>query len=198
MRGELMLPDSISEEKLEIDWKMEDLQAGPFWCRLLICRMAYLVDLPFFNQFLFFLQKWSQATSAHLSLRASYKIQNFSKTRSLYYILQNWWTQLKIFYNLKIKNIAQGWWVSCQNSELRSYASWHHLAHKILGREVFLGAIFPTPTSENIGTLGNEFSFSSVFFGMDIHILSLLYMWYYCTNWGSPHSVVSNWVDSDH
>ena len=51
-----------------------------------------------------------------------------------------------------------------QLSELRSYASWHHLAHKILGREVFLGAIFPTPTSENIGTLGNEFSFSSVFF----------------------------------
>ena len=27
MRGELMLPDSISEEKLEIDWKMKDLQA---------------------------------------------------------------------------------------------------------------------------------------------------------------------------
>ena len=29
MRGRLMLPDSISEEKLEIDWKMEDLQAAP-------------------------------------------------------------------------------------------------------------------------------------------------------------------------
>ena len=35
MRGGLMLPDSISEENLEIDCKMEDLQAGPFWCRLL-------------------------------------------------------------------------------------------------------------------------------------------------------------------
>ena len=31
-----MLPDSISEEKLKIDWKMEDLQAGLFWCRLLM------------------------------------------------------------------------------------------------------------------------------------------------------------------
>ena len=28
MRGGLMLPDSISEEKLEIDWKIEDLQAA--------------------------------------------------------------------------------------------------------------------------------------------------------------------------
>ena len=36
MRGGLMLPDSISEEKLEIDWKMEDLQARLFWCRLLM------------------------------------------------------------------------------------------------------------------------------------------------------------------
>ena len=36
MRGGPMLPDSISEEKLEIDWKMEDLQAGAFWCRLLM------------------------------------------------------------------------------------------------------------------------------------------------------------------
>ena len=36
MRGGLMLPDSISEEKLEIDSKMEALQAGPFWCRLLM------------------------------------------------------------------------------------------------------------------------------------------------------------------
>ena len=36
MRGGLMYPNSISEEKLEIDWKMEDLQAGPFWCRLLM------------------------------------------------------------------------------------------------------------------------------------------------------------------
>ena len=34
MRGGLMLPDSIFEEKLKIDRKMEDLQAGPFWCRL--------------------------------------------------------------------------------------------------------------------------------------------------------------------
>ena len=34
IRGGLMLPDSISEEKLEIGWKMEDIQAGPFWCRL--------------------------------------------------------------------------------------------------------------------------------------------------------------------
>ena len=36
IRGGLMLPDSISEEKIEIDWKMEDLQAGLFWCRLLM------------------------------------------------------------------------------------------------------------------------------------------------------------------
>ena len=34
MRGGLMLPDSISEEKLKIDRKMEELKAGPFWCRL--------------------------------------------------------------------------------------------------------------------------------------------------------------------
>ena len=59
-----MLPDSISEEKLKIDWKMEYLQTGHS-------------DLPFFNQFLIFLQKWSQATSAHLSLNAIYEIQNF-------------------------------------------------------------------------------------------------------------------------
>ena len=85
-----MLPDSISEEKFEIDCKMEDLQAGLFWCRLLTydprtacTRTAQLVELPFFNKFQIFLQKWSLATSAHLSLRASYKIQNFSKTRSL-------------------------------------------------------------------------------------------------------------------
>ncbi len=30
--------------------------------------MAGLVDLLFFNQFLIFLQKWSQATSAYFSL----------------------------------------------------------------------------------------------------------------------------------
>ena len=36
MRGGLILLDSISEEKLEIDSKMEDLQAGSFWCRLLM------------------------------------------------------------------------------------------------------------------------------------------------------------------
>ena len=36
MRGGLMLPDSISEEKLKIDLEMEDLQAGPFWYRLLM------------------------------------------------------------------------------------------------------------------------------------------------------------------
>ena len=29
-----MLPDSISEEKLKINLEMEELQAGPFWCRL--------------------------------------------------------------------------------------------------------------------------------------------------------------------
>ena len=33
MRVGLMLPDSISEEKIDIDWKMEDLQAGTFWYR---------------------------------------------------------------------------------------------------------------------------------------------------------------------
>ena len=85
-----MLPDSISEEKLKIDLKMDYLQAGPFWCRLInydprtaCTRTAQLVDLPFFNRFLIFLQKWSQATSAHLSLSASYEIQKFSKTQSL-------------------------------------------------------------------------------------------------------------------
>ena len=31
MRGGLVLPDSIPEEKLKIDWKMEDLQARTFW-----------------------------------------------------------------------------------------------------------------------------------------------------------------------
>ena len=43
----------------------------------------------------------------------------------------------------------------------------HHgitLPIKFLEEKFFLGAIFPTPTSENIGTLGNEFSFSSGFF----------------------------------
>ena len=34
MRGGLMLPDSISEEKFKIDWKMEDIQAEPLWSRL--------------------------------------------------------------------------------------------------------------------------------------------------------------------
>ena len=34
MRGGPMLSDSISEEKLGIDWKMEDLQDGAFWYRL--------------------------------------------------------------------------------------------------------------------------------------------------------------------
>ena len=36
-------------------------------------RRARLVDLPFFNQFLFFLQKRSQVSSAHLSLSTRMK-----------------------------------------------------------------------------------------------------------------------------
>ena len=42
-----------------------------------------LVDLPFFNEFLIFLQKWSQATSGYFSLHAKQKSQNFSKLSSL-------------------------------------------------------------------------------------------------------------------
>ena len=34
MRGRLMLPDSISEEKLKFNLKMEDLIVRLFWCRL--------------------------------------------------------------------------------------------------------------------------------------------------------------------
>ena len=32
MKGGHMLPDSISDDKLKIDCKMEGLQAGSFWC----------------------------------------------------------------------------------------------------------------------------------------------------------------------
>ena len=36
----MMLPDSLSEEKLKIDWKMEDLQAGPFWfCSVIVSNL---------------------------------------------------------------------------------------------------------------------------------------------------------------
>ena len=64
-----MLPVSISEEKLKIDWKMADLQ---IWAVLVqaalnlsaaYTRMTQLIDLLFFNQFLIFLQKWSQPIS---------------------------------------------------------------------------------------------------------------------------------------
>ena len=35
MAGGLKLPDSIFDENLKIDWKTEELQAGPFWVRLI-------------------------------------------------------------------------------------------------------------------------------------------------------------------
>ena len=60
IRGRLMLPDSISEKKLKIDWKIEDLWAGSFWCRLHwgleqpAPEWPRFVDLPFFNHFLNF------------------------------------------------------------------------------------------------------------------------------------------------
>ena len=62
MRGKLMLPDYISEEKLKIDLKMEDLV---IWAvlvqaalhpRTACIRMAQLSKSSIFNQFLIFLQ----------------------------------------------------------------------------------------------------------------------------------------------
>ena len=73
--------NSISEEKLKILLKNERstcwaiLVETALDLRRASTRMAWLVDLPFFNQFLIL-----QATSAYLSLSASYEIQNFSKT----------------------------------------------------------------------------------------------------------------------
>ena len=67
---------------------MEELQAGPFWCRLFwnpeqpVPEWRQVVDLSFFNRFLIFLQKWNNTTSAHLSLSVNYEIQKYSKTRS--------------------------------------------------------------------------------------------------------------------
>ena len=61
-------------------YKLGHSAEGCFWPQNSLYQNGRLVDLPFFNQFLIFLQKWSRSTTDHLLLSVSYEIQKFSKT----------------------------------------------------------------------------------------------------------------------
>ena len=130
-----MLPDSISEEKSKIDWKMEDLQAGPFWCRLFWgCILSSLhqngpvVDLPFFDHFLnFSLEMESGNISPPLiefQLKNSKFFKNFDHSNvhtTLSYLLLKikilipvkiigLRSHLKVFTGIKKKNTKKIFW----------------------------------------------------------------------------------------